>query len=100
ITVGENAISGIDVHGRQLTLRKSRRDHAGRYALSKRCYQIGGSRRQFANGRNAAQQLIQSIELEFQFGMKLCEQSGAEEFARGVVVPLSEGTRDGERLLP
>ena len=63
-------------------------DHA-RQPLAKGHDVIRGSRREFADGRDAAQQLVQRIELRAQFVVQFGMKTGAEQFTRSEVMTLA-----------
>ena len=52
---------------------------------------VGGAGRDFADGGDAAQQFVESLEVGAQVGMEFREKRGAEQFAGGVVVALLQG---------
>ena len=56
-------VARIDVRALQAALLERRGDHAARKALAEADDQIVGARRQFADCGNAAQQIVQRIEL-------------------------------------
>ena len=53
----------------------------------------------FADGRNAAQQFVERLEIGAQFGMKLGEERRAQQFAGGIVVALLERAAEFRAVL-
>ena len=51
---------------------------------------VGGARRDFAHGGDAAQQFVEGFEIGAEFGVEFGEAGGAEEFAGGIVVAFLE----------
>ena len=63
VVVGDDAAARVHMRAVEATLRKGRRHHAARKPLAEAHHQIIRSRGQLADRRNAAQQIVQRIEL-------------------------------------
>ncbi len=57
---------------------------------------IGGARRQFPDGGNAAQQLVERSKRGFELAVNLREYGCVQQFASRVVVPFAQGAREIE----
>ncbi len=98
-TVGHENVARVDVHALQSVGGKcSSHDFAGEH-LAERGHMIGGSRGQLADRGNAAQQLIETLEVAAEFRMKIRKQCRAQQFAGRVVVPLLKRAAEFERGL-
>ena len=60
---------------------------------------VGGARRDFADGGDAAQEFVERFEVGAQFGVEFGEARRAQQFAGGVVVALLQRAAELERGL-
>ena len=60
---------------------------------------VGGARSQFAHGRDAAQQFIQSFKVSAQVAVKLGEQRRPQQFSGSVVVAFVQAAAEFQRGL-
>src|SRR5260370_22458055 len=92
-TIGNDAGARIHQSGVDAACREKGSDDLAGKALAKREERIGAARSNFAYRGNAAQQLIQRVEVAFQFGMEPGEQPGSQQLTGGTVVTLAHGAR-------
>ena len=93
LIVGDDALARID-HGGIKALRGKRgRDNPAGENFTESGHVIGGARSQFADRSDAAQQFVQRFEVNSQIAVEFGEERRAQQFARGVVVPLAQGAR-------
>jgi hypothetical protein len=91
--VGDHALAGIDQHRLQAPRAEGCRHQLAGEALTKGEHVVGGAGRELPHRRNSAQQLVERIEVGFQFRMNLAEDRGVQQFGGGVVVPFPDRAR-------
>ena len=75
LRVGDDAVARIDVHGGDAARCEGSGDHRAGEALAVGGNDVGGARRHFANGGEAAQQLVKRVEVlvdETQSSARVC----------------------------
>ena len=94
--VGDEDVAGVDVNSVQTAGGEGGGDDLAGEHFSEGGDMVGGARRDFADGGDAAQQFVERLEVAAEFGVEFGEERGAEQFAGGVVVALLQGAAEFE----
>ena len=73
LSIGDDDLPGIHQSCRNFARHKRRRHHHTRQPLAIRNHVVGCSRREFAHGTDAAEQLFERLKLGLQFRVKFGE---------------------------
>ena len=99
VAVGDENFAGVDVDSVQAARGEGGGDDFAGKHFAEGGDVVGGARRDFADGGNAAQEFVERFEIRAQFGMEFGEEGGAQQFAGGVVVTFLERAAEFERGL-
>ena len=98
VVVGEDAVAGFDVGSLEAALGEGFGDHAGGEALAEAGDEIVGAGGELADGGDAAEEVVEGVELGMEGGVEEGEIGGigAEEGVGGVGMAVAEAGGDGE----
>src|SRR5437588_12103961 len=98
-SVSDNAAARIYMGSVNAARRKCGSGNPAGDTLSEPGNVVSSARRKFAHGYDAAQQVVQSVELFFKLRMNLDKPACAQQIRGGIEVPLTGSAREFQRLL-